>query len=162
MGIRREHTFGTYVRIGFRTYVLYVRTYVPVLAVRFPNKCSWLYRTFVRYRGEQTFFLCKNKRSSPARTNVLSFVRTYVRHLQEQTFVTRKNKRSFANICSYTKERLFAAGQTKSPSRRRGNFILSSSSTDYGFWGWLPPWLPADAPACARVGLALHCVETPP
>ena len=38
--------------------------------VRFPNKCSWQYRTFVRYRGEQTFFLCKNIHSLHARTNV--------------------------------------------------------------------------------------------
>ena len=110
----------------------------------------WLsgFRTNVRGCIEHLFVIEGNKRSF--------FVRTYVRYTQEQTFG------SLANICSFAKEHLFAARQTKSPSRRRGNFILSSSSTDYGFWGWLPPWLPADAPACARVGLALHCVETPP
>ena len=59
------------------------------------------FRTNVRYRGEQTFFICKNIRSL----------------LQEQTFG------SLANKCSFTEEHLFAAGQTKSPSRRRGDFI---------------------------------------
>lgn len=63
-------------------------------AVRFPNKCS-----------------------IQRRTNVLSSVRTYVRYTQEQTFD------SLANICSFIKERLFDPGQTKSPSRRRGDFI---------------------------------------
>lgn len=150
-----------------RTYVRNICSlFIQNICSLYPNirSCSGLsgFRTNVRGCIEHLFVIEGNKRSFFVRTNVLSFVRTYVRHLQEQTFVTRKNKRSFANICSYTKERLFAAGQTKSPSRRRGNFILSSSSTDYGFWGWLPPWLPADAPACARVGLALHCVETPP
>ena len=85
-GVYPEHTFGTNVRLGFRTYVLYVRTYVPV-----PG-CPV---------SEQMFFICKNIRSL----------------LQEQTFD------SLANICSFRKERLFAAGQTKSPSRRRGDFI---------------------------------------
>lgn len=59
------------------------------------------FRTNVRYCIEQTFFICKNIRSL----------------LQEQTFG------SFANICLFAKERLFVAGQTKSPSRRRGDFI---------------------------------------
>ena len=59
--------------------------------------------------SEQMFGVVSNKRSFLVRTNVLS--------LLEQTFDF------LANKCSFTKEHLFAAGQTKSPSRRRGDFI---------------------------------------
>ena len=93
-GVYPEHTFGTIVRFLIQNVCSLCQNI---------RSCSRLsgFRTNVRCCIEQTFFIYKNIRSL----------------LQEQAFG------SLANICSFIKERLFAGGQTKSPSRRRGNFI---------------------------------------